>query len=174
LKTAAIVVDWCRPSDTVVALTSLASMVPPPDLLICIENGSPKEAVDAVRSSAPPTTKLVSLPDNVGFPAGVNAGMEIALAHESEWVLLLNNDAVAFPNCLVRCLADAVALRAVAAVGPAISFMEQPDKLWYGGGEVSDWFAFTRHRGLMGATSHPPATSDTAFVTWCCLSLIHI
>jgi len=144
-------------------------MQPGPDVLICIENGSPKEAVDEVRSSAPPATKLVALPNNVGFPAGVNAGMDIALEHGSDWVLLLNNDAVAFTSCLARCMAEAVALPKVAAVGPAISFMEQPDKLWFGGGEVSDWFAFTRHRALMGASSKPPATSDTAFVTGCCM-----
>lgn len=144
-------------------------MVPTVDILICIENGCTIQDVAMVRASAPPRAALVELQDNVGFAAAVNIGMNKALEEGAEWVLLLNNDATASPECLMRCLEEAAAHPRVAAVGPAISFADRPDRLWYGGGEVSMWFAFTRHRGLMHPASAPPPTGATGFVTGCCM-----
>ncbi len=169
MRTAALVIDWQRPVESIEALNSLASMNPPPDILICVENGCTDEGMAKVGGAAPPGTTLIELPDNVGFAAAVNVGMENALLAGAEWVLLLNNDAVVTGRCLERCLEEALAYPRVAAVGPAIAFADRPDRLWYGGGEVSDWFAFTRHRGLLGLASAPPPSGETAFVTGCCM-----
>src|SRR6266566_5688237 len=169
VRTAAVVVDWRRPDDTLTALSSLAAMVPRPDLLLCVENGCLPDEVERVRASAPPETKIVELPENIGFAGAVNLGMSQALDVGAKWILLLNNDATADRDCLRRLLEEMHGDPHVATAGPAISFADRPDRLWYGGGEVSDWFAFTRHRGLLGLASAPPPSGETAFVTGCCM-----
>jgi GT2 family glycosyltransferase len=169
LRTAAVVVDWRRPHETLAALHSLASMTPCPDTVFCVENGCSAEEVATVRAGAPSDVTMVELTNNIGFAAAVNLGVEHALRSGAQWILLLNNDATVAHRCLGRCLEEATAYPRVAAVGPAISFADHPEKLWYGGGEVHDWFAFTRHRGLMASAATPPPSGQTAFVTGCCM-----
>jgi GT2 family glycosyltransferase len=169
LRTCAVVVDWRRPHETLEALESLASMTPCPDTIYCVENGCTREETAIVRASAPSCVELIELPTNIGFAAAVNLGMREAVHGGAEWVLLLNNDATVSKRCLGRCLEEAATFPRIAAVGPAISFADRPDKLWYGGGEMHDWFAFTRHRGLMASTTTPPPTGETAFITGCCM-----
>jgi GT2 family glycosyltransferase len=171
LRTAAVVVDWRKPDETLEALHSLSAMTLRPDLIVCVENGSAKEGIARVRKEAPPGTALIEMQDNIGFAAAANAGVEHSLEDGAEWILLLNNDALVAPGCLARCLQEGTSHRGVAAVGPAIAFADRPDILWYGGGEMSDWFAFTRHRGLMKSALAPPPTGETAFVSGCCMLL---
>jgi len=144
-------------------------MTLPPDQLICIENGSRTQDVAEVRSRSPAGVILLELPQNVGFAAAANYGVDRAIEDGADWILLLNNDATVEPTCLARCLEEGSSRSRVAAVGPAIVFADRPDVLWYGGGEMSDWFAFTRHRGLMAQASDVPPSSETAFVTGCCM-----
>jgi GT2 family glycosyltransferase len=171
VRTAAVVVDWRRPEDTLDALNSLVAMAPQPDLLVCVENGSSAEEIARVRARAPSTTKMVELRENIGFAGGVNLGVSHALDAGAKWILLLNNDATVDRNCLGRLLTEVNGDAHVATAGPAISFADRPDRLWFGGGDVSDWFAFSRHRGLMAPSKQPPPSADTGFITGCCMLL---
>jgi GT2 family glycosyltransferase len=82
--------------------------------------------------------------------------------------LFLNNDATVDPQCMSRCLVETGAAPRIAVVGPAVTFADRPDLLWFAGGKVSDWFAYTRHRGLRKPSACPPPTSDTGYVPTCC------
>jgi GT2 family glycosyltransferase len=144
-------------------------MTPPPDVLIRVDNGSGTIGVNPVRESAPQGTLLIDLASNFGWPAAINLGMEAALANGVDWTLILNNDALVAPTCLARCIEEANRYNNVAAVGPAIAFADRPDLLWFAGGEVNPWLAFTRHRGLMQPAASPPPSSRTGFVTGCCV-----
>jgi GT2 family glycosyltransferase len=168
MRTAAVVIDWGRPLETKAALESLAAMTPRPDVLIRVDNDSPGIGVEPVHDSAPDGTLFVDLPANIGFAAAVNLGMEVALANGVDWTILLNNDATVEPLCLSRCIDEAARHERVAAIGPAVAFEDRPNTLWFGGGEVSPWLAFTRHRGLMQSSATPPQSSRTDFVSGCC------
>ncbi len=171
MKTASVVINWGPPTDTLAALQSLASMSPPTDLLICVDNGSSTPDLSELRRGAPSQTILIELPANIGCPGAINVGMERALAEEAEWTLILNNDATVSPSCLDKCVQEAISADKIAVVGPAVTFADRPDLLWFAGGEVSDWFAFTRHRALRRPVAMLPPTSDTAFVSACCALL---
>jgi GT2 family glycosyltransferase len=168
VKTGSIVVNWGSPKDTLAALRSLASMTTRPDLIVCVDNGSSAEQVSELRLGAPKDTVVIELAENMGVAAANNAGMDYALAHDVDWTLFLNNDATVGPDCLSKCMAEAVAAERIAVVGPAVTFADHPDLLWFAGGEVSDWFAFTRHRGLRQPAATLPSTSDTGYVSTCC------
>ena len=168
MKTASVTVNWGPPTDTIVALRSLASMAPPPDLIICVDNGSSTEELSQLRANMPKDTVLIELGENLGVAAANNAGMEYALSHDVDWTLLLNNDATVEAECLDRCMAEATATPRVALVGPAVTFADQPHLLWFAGGKVSDWFAYPRHRGLLQPAASPPPSSDVGYVSTCC------
>lgn len=86
------------------------------DELVVVDNGSLDESVSTVARSH--GARVVRLARNVGFPGGVNAGVEEATG---EVVALLNDDAMADPGWL----ASAVGVLdepAVAAVAPKLVF----------------------------------------------------
>jgi len=168
VKTASLTVNWGSPKDTLAALQSLASMTMPPDVVICVDNGSSAEQVSELRMGAPKDTVVIELGENMGVAAANNVGMEYALGQDVDWTLLLNNDATVDADCLNRCLAEATVAERIAVVGPAVVFGDRPDLLWFAGGEVSDWFAFPRHRGLRQPAATLPPTSDTGYVSTCC------
>jgi GT2 family glycosyltransferase len=168
VKTASVTVNWGSPRDTVLALHSLASMTQPPDYIICVDNGSPEADLAELRSGMPKDTVLIELGDNTGLAKAHNVGIEYALAHDVDWTLLLNNDAIAKPDCMDRCLAEASTSPDIAVVGPAVTFTDQPDVLWFAGGNVSEWFAYPRHRGLLAPAAAPPPSSDVGYISGCC------
>ena len=133
-----------------------------------MDNGSSSEHLAELRLGMPKDTILIELGENMGVAAANNLGMEYALDRDVEWTLLLNNDAIVDPDCLSRCITEATSSERIAVVGPAVAFADRPDVLWFAGGEVSDWFAFPRHRGLRQSAATRPPTSDTAYMSTCC------
>jgi len=99
----AVVLNWNGGDDTLRALESLEG-----NQTICVDNGSSDGSADAVERNFP-EVELVRLPGNLGFAGGNNAGIRRALERGADWVLLMNNDAVAEPG-----IRDAL-LRAAAA-----------------------------------------------------------
>jgi GT2 family glycosyltransferase len=99
----AVVVNWNGGDDTLAALESLHG-VP----AICVDNGSKDGSATAVAERLP-DVELVRTGANLGFAAGSNVGIRRALERGADWVLLLNNDAVAEPG-----LRDALAAAAAA------------------------------------------------------------
>ena len=94
----------------------LESALAEADEVVLVDNGSPGETASAVGRRLGAT--VVRLPANVGFPGGVNRGLERA---GGDIVALLNDDAWCDPGWLdsvEKVLADP----AVAAVGPKILF----------------------------------------------------
>ena len=81
-----------------------------------VDNGSSDGSVEAIRRDFP-WVRVVSLPRNVGFAAGTNAGLR-GLRGRS--VLLLNSDAQLLPGVLRRCVAHLDAHPDVGVVGPQL------------------------------------------------------
>ena len=69
--------------------------------LIVVDNGSRDGSLELLAERYVDAS-VVALPENAGFPAGVNAGLERAAG---EWVLLLNNDATIEPDAVRHLLA---------------------------------------------------------------------
>jgi GT2 family glycosyltransferase len=85
----AVVLNWNGGDDTLEALASLDG-VP----TICVDNGS-TDGSDVRVAERFPEVELLRTGGNLGFAGGNNAGIRRALERGAEWVLLLNNDAVA-------------------------------------------------------------------------------
>lgn len=84
--------------------------------VIVVDNGSNDGTVEAVRERFP-WAELVALPRNVGFAAGNNAGLQKA---RGRVIVLLNNDTLALPDGLERCVRFLEAHPDVGVVGPQL------------------------------------------------------
>ena len=81
--------NWNGGDDTPRALASLDGIE-----TICVDNGS-TDGSDAAVERDFPEVELIRTGANLGFAGGNNVGIRRALERGADWVLLLNNDAVA-------------------------------------------------------------------------------
>ena len=103
MKLLAVVLNWNGGDDTLAALASLAGIE-----TVCVDNGSTDGSPDRVAARFP-GVELIRTGVNLGFAGGNNVGIRRALDRGADWVLLLNNDALAEPG-----LEDALAAAAAA------------------------------------------------------------
>ena len=99
MKLVAVVLNWNRSDDTAAALASLAGIE-----TICVDNGSTDGSADEIARRFP-DLELLRNESNLGFAGGNNVGIRRALELGADWVLLMNNDAVAgdgLPEALER------------------------------------------------------------------------
>ena len=92
MKLVAVVLNWNGGDDTLAALASLGD-VP----TICVDNGS-TDGSDLAVEERFPDVELIRTGANLGFAGGNNVGIRRALERGADWMLLLNNDAVAEPG----------------------------------------------------------------------------
>ncbi len=69
--------------------------------VIVVDNGSSDGSNDLVRTHYP-EVRLIEFGDNAGFAGGVNRGIRPAIAEGADYIVLLNNDAVADSKWLER------------------------------------------------------------------------
>jgi len=86
-----VVLNWNRKALTVRCLASLKRQTFGNVQILLVDNGSVDGSVDFIASRFP-DVEVVALPQNVGFAAGNNAGIQKA---RGTYVALLNNDAEA-------------------------------------------------------------------------------
>lgn len=108
----AIVVNWNGGEGVLDCIASLRAQTRPLLEIIVVDNASGDGSPERL-ASAFPEVKLIRLPQNVGFGAGVNRGVAAA---QGEWLALVNNDAVADPQWLEQMLASAASAADVGMV----------------------------------------------------------
>jgi GT2 family glycosyltransferase len=122
----AVVLNWNGGDDTLAALESLA-----PVPAICVDNGS-TDGSDHTVEERLPHVQLLRTGLNLGFAGGNNAGLRRAFADGADWVLLLNNDAVAEPG-LADALRDAAVRRPDAGVLACVVLDRNGQRIEYAG-----------------------------------------
>lgn len=116
----AIVVNWNAPQLTSRAVESLLGSGGGDGLeVVVVDNGSRDGSARllAERFERASQVRVLALPRNIGFGGGVNAGIR---ASSSDYVALLNNDAVAAPGW-AGALADALSAPGAERVGAVTS-----------------------------------------------------
>jgi N-acetylglucosaminyl-diphospho-decaprenol L-rhamnosyltransferase len=107
-----VILHWNRPERCVGTVERfLRQEVPGGVRVVVVDNGSATEALELVRAGLPPGVDLVTLPTNVGFGPGANAGFRHVLANpgpgDGPWIGLAPHDAEPAPGCLARMVAAA-------------------------------------------------------------------
>ena len=131
MKLAAVVLNWNGGDDTLAALESLDGVE-----TICVDNGSDDGSPDAIAARFP-AVELIRTGVNLGFSGGNNVGIRRAHARGADWVLLLNNDAVADRELPAALSAAATARPDAGVLAFKVFFADPPDVLMYAGGRVN-------------------------------------
>src|SRR5579862_3495421 len=126
MKLVAVVLNWNGGEDTPRALASLAGIE-----AICVDNGS-GDGSDSEVERRFPEVELIRTGANLGFAGGNNVGIRRAFERGADWVLLLNQDAVAEPG-LAEALERAAAMRPDAGILACKVLFEQGDIVMYAG-----------------------------------------
>jgi GT2 family glycosyltransferase len=124
-KIAIILLNWNGKKDTLECLASLEKVDYPNFQTIVVDNGSADDSVAAIRA-AYPSVPILETKTNLGFAGGNNVGIEWALRHHAEWILLLNNDTTVDPPFLKAFIQAAAAQPKAKILGAKILRYHQP------------------------------------------------
>lgn len=140
-----ILVNYNGYSDTVECVKSLLSVTYQNFRIILVDNASTvhatQEQLDFLHSHA----HIINLSINTGFSGGNNVGIQYALNNHADYVLLLNNDTVVKPDFLDELVNEGEKQQNVGCIIGRILFYDEPDVVWYAGGEFFEKDASVEH-----------------------------
>lgn len=132
----AVVLNWNGGDDTLAALASLDGIT-----TICVDNGS-TDGSDNLVEERFPNVELIRTGANLGFAGGNNIGIRRAHGLGADWVLLLNNDAVAEPG-LATALERAALARPDAGLLACKVLSEDGRAVQYAGARFNKWLGYS-------------------------------
>lgn len=131
VRVLAIILNWQQPQVTLECVRALRAMSGQALDILVIDNGSGDESA-AVLEENQADFKLLILPENVGFAAGNNQGLQVAIDEAYDYALMVNNDAFADAEMLDRILMERGS--DIALLSPKIYYEEDPGRIWFANG----------------------------------------
>jgi GT2 family glycosyltransferase len=119
-RVAVVIPSWNGRSLLETCLPALMKSTMATNLVVVVDNGSTDGTADWLLQNYP-EVRLIRNEHNMGFAAAVNQGI---VATQTEWVALLNNDALAEPDWLGRLLETAVSDARIGAVASRMMFRD--------------------------------------------------
>lgn len=168
-RVAIILVNWNGKGVTLDCLASLDAVTYEHRETIVVDNASSDGSIEAIRSRFPAVTLLV-MKENRRFAGGNNAGIGYALEHGADMILLLNNDTTVAPDFLTYLVDRMQNNPTTGLVAPKIYYHDEPDRIWFAGGEVSFWTGTMRHTGIREKERGQFVTArPIGYATGCCM-----
>jgi GT2 family glycosyltransferase len=144
--TAIVLLNWNSGEMTAECIRSLGKMTARDFEIIVVDNGSKDGSAEYLRGQFPEIT-ILAQDHNLGFAAGCNVGMRLALERGVQYVLPLNNDTVVDPEFLAELQLAAEQHPQAAMISPKIYFWDMPNRFWWAGGSFSLWTGIAKHIG---------------------------
>ncbi|MBX0330301.1 glycosyltransferase family 2 protein [Oscillochloris sp. ZM17-4] len=119
----AVIPTWGALRFLPACLSALRAQLQPQDEIVLVDNASRDHAGDWARRYAP-DVRVISLPANLGFAGGTNAGIRAA---RGELLLLINDDAMAEPGCVGALWAALRESPRAGAAAGALVFSRRPE-----------------------------------------------
>lgn len=167
-----VVLTYNGLADTRKCLATLQAAIRPGVVPLLVDNGSTDDTKAAVEQEFP-WCQILRLDPNQGPAGGNNRGIEHALAHGAEWIMLLNNDTTVRPELCERMLEAAAALPDYAVLGPIINYMSEPelvmtDAVIFNG---PAYHGFFERRAVPPTQHRPPTAIETDVVNGCIMMI---
>lgn len=139
-------------------------------LLYIVDSGSTDGTAGWIRGLSDPRVRLVLREENIGFAAGSNLGISMALEEGCEAVMLLNNDTVFGPE-LFQQLWEGLKTYQCDMITPKMLYYDPPNKISAAGGHLNKWLGYRNRNygeGQLddGRFDHPRRITFTPF---CCV-----
>lgn len=119
MEIAIIILNWNAAADTIACVQSLQGWTAVLPKIWVVDNASADDSVVQIRAACPDVQVLAS-EENLGFAAGSNLGMRLALQQENLPIMLLNNDACIREEDVLHMAAILGADEAIGAVVPLL------------------------------------------------------
>lgn len=139
-----VILNWNGEADTIEALDSVRGLHYANFKTLVVDNGSRPESREAIRRAFP-ETEIVETGENLGYAAGNNVGLRLALDRDADYCLILNNDVTVDPSMLDILVREAQSDASLAIIGPRVYRYDRPDALFYTGWKI-DWKRWLFHR----------------------------
>jgi GT2 family glycosyltransferase len=167
-----VAVNYNGLEDTCKCLRSLARVQRPHISTVVVDNASAENPADTLRTQFP-WVHVLRNAVNGGWAGGNNTGIEHALAHGADQVILLNNDTIVSNDFVDRMLAAAAAQPEFGVIGPVINFMDEPDDVMTDGCEFNrpGTPGFFQRRAVPLAHTDPPVITEVDIVNGCCMMI---
>lgn len=137
LRTCVVTVNYRGAQDTLNCIQSLRKSSVP--VSIVIVDNTPQDPELELCLANCDDVKIIRAETNLGFGMGTNLGIQWALENtDCEFIFIFNNDAMVLENSIELLEASMDRQQQVGVASPKIVMADDPDILWYGGGEV-DW-----------------------------------
>lgn len=118
-KVSVVILNWNGWQDTVECVRSVNESNYPLLDTIVVDNGSTDDSVQRIRAAYPGIT-LIETKENLGFSGGNNYGLRAALDRRANYVFVLNNDTIVFPECISKLIEFGKSHPEAALIGPRI------------------------------------------------------
>lgn len=135
-RVAIVILNWNGRDDVLNCVSTLPRLTYPNYVATVVDNGSADGSVEGLRERFPQQRVLV-MEKNLGFCGGNNRGIEDALAHGADYVLLLNNDTEMHPELVSELVRVAQRDARIGAVGAKNLRLENPAEVWGAYGELT-------------------------------------
>jgi GT2 family glycosyltransferase len=144
-KVVVVLLNWNEWSDTSLCLSTLEHLDYKSFEVLVVDNGSTDGSPQRIRETFP-WVNVVENGKNLGFTGGCNVGIRYAQAQGADFIWLLNNDTTVDPAALRALVEKAESDSRIGAVGSAIYFMDERERLQcWGGGYVNFWMGRSEH-----------------------------
>jgi GT2 family glycosyltransferase len=154
-KVFVILLNWNNWRETKECLESINHVTGIDFEVVLVDNNSLPEEKETLRnfqfSIFNFQTKFIWNDSNLGFAGGNNVGIKYALEHGADYVMLLNNDAVAAPDFLSELVKVAESDPSFGIVGARI-YKYGTNDIVFGGGKINKWFTSGEHMNTQHAT----------------------
>ncbi|MCG6535034.1 MAG: glycosyltransferase family 2 protein [Syntrophales bacterium LBB04] len=136
---------------------------------VIIVNNGPDDLSD-INKHLKLKVQTLKSPSNVGFARGNNLGIKEALKNRADYVLLLNDDTVVFPDFLSILVGAGESNPDAGMLGPKIFYFDEPGKIWFSGSSFDTRTCMITTHGsdqIDEDDSFEPVISD--YITGCAL-----
>jgi GT2 family glycosyltransferase len=123
-----VLLNWNGWQDTLECMNLLRRMEYQNWHAVIVDNGSTDDSVERLKHSCPDVT-VIETHKNLGFAAGNNVGIRLALNNGADYVFVLNNDTTVFPNTISAFVRFAETNPTAALMGPKIE-RRNPQREW--------------------------------------------
>lgn len=170
-KIGIILLNYCNYDLTCECIESINRSIFHDYEIIVVDNNSPDGSGEKLAQLK--NIKFLQLKDNLGFAAGNNKGIEIALSNGCEYIMLLNNDTI-IEKAMIKELIQKANENTV--VAPKMYYYDvkgSADTIWYAGGILKYISSDGIHIGAKKKDSEEYSyEKKITFATGCCM-MIH-
>lgn len=145
-KVTIVILNWNNAPDTLECLDSVRKLRYDNYDIVVVDNGSTDGSVAAIRDQYPGVIILENR-ENLGYAEGNNVGIRYALEAGSEYIFVLNDDALVDPETLSALVATTISHPDAGFLGPKVYHRESPQVIQSAGGRFNKYWE-SRYRGM--------------------------